>query len=175
MKKVKAPWVVFGGTRDELAHCTRCGAGLNLGGTPQPVPIALAASRAFIKIHEKCAETGRKEESPLIPSDWARGRDTGISSGTIYAVITGHASPCGWRDIPHDPSDFGRCYRLLELFPQWKQRLGLVAAAYPAWKPFVREWDKLTQMYEKAILTPKEPATEMYEFMQGLEKEALGG
>jgi hypothetical protein len=173
MTKIKAPWVVAGGKPGELGYCKRCGEGLNLG-DPQPLPIAIAAVKAFTKIHANCVDTGRQAERATTPGEWARGRDTGISSGTIYAVITGHPPPCEYRDVPHDPSDFGRCYRLLELFPQWKQRLGLVAAAYPAWKPFVREWDKLTQMYEKAMLTPKEPATEMYEFMKQMEKEALG-
>jgi len=71
-------------------------------------------------------------------------------------------------DIPHDPDDFGRCYRLLELFPDWKSQLGKVAERFPKWSPFVREWDTLTTMYEAALSSKSNLATEMYEFMQQL-------
>jgi hypothetical protein len=174
MKRTKADWVVSGGKAGEIGHCTRCGDGLDLGG-PQLLDVAVAAMKAFVKAHSHCHDTGRKEEQPVIPTDWARGRDTGISSGTIYSVITGNPSPCRSHGIPHDPSDFGRCYRLLELFPAWKHRLGAVAAAYPAWKPFVREWYKLTEMYEAvcghALIGDNAPAMEMYNFMQKLREE----
>jgi hypothetical protein len=173
MRKVRSEWVVAGGKPGEIGHCTRCGDGLNLGG-PQLLGVAVAAMKAFVKAHAHCQDTGRKEEQPIIPQDWARGRDTGVSSGVIYSVLTGNASPCRGCDIPNDPSDFGRCYRLLELFPAWKHRLGLVAAAHPAWKPFVREWDKLTAMYEAAMARSGMPATEMYHFMKQLREEGNG-
>ena len=76
-------------------------------------------------------------------------------------------------DVPHDPSDFGRCYRLLQLAPEWTARLEEVAQAYPAWEPFVREWDKLTAMYEQLIVTGCELPSDsaLYETMQQLEKK----
>jgi hypothetical protein len=173
MKETRAPWVVAGGRQGEIGHCTRCGDGLNLGG-PQLLGVAGAAMKAFVKAHSNCQDTGKVEEPPTNPVDWAQGRDTGISSGTIYSVLTGRGSPCRGHDIPHDPSDFGRCYRLLALFPEWRPQLYLVAKAYPAWKPFVREWDKLTAMYEDALNDTPAGAW-MYRWMQELEKEGQGG
>jgi hypothetical protein len=172
MKK-NTDWIFAGGKPGEIGHCKRCGDGLRME-MPQHIPVVVAAMRAFIKVHSTCQDTGLKDDTPVIPQDWARGRDTGISSGTIYSVLTGFSSPYRGHDIPRDPSDFGRCYRLLELFPAWKPRLGAVAAAYPAWKPFVREWDRLTEMYEAAMARSGMPATEMYHFMKQLREEGNG-
>lgn len=49
---------------------------------------------------------------------WLANGETGISSKTIHAVLTGmvdntvfNTSPSWFRyDVPHDPSDFRRCY-----------------------------------------------------------------
>lgn len=74
---------------------------------------------------------------------WLANGETGISSKTIYAVLTGtdedtvfNTSPSWWRhDVPHDPSDFRRCYLLLRFIPEWKPRLHEVAERFPKWKP----------------------------------------
>ena len=97
---------------------------------------------------------------------WFRGFDTGVSSLTIWSVMTGH--PVQNTGIPYDPADFGRCYRLLELFPEWKTRLGEVSARYPEWRPFVEAWPRLTAMYEKALETRTAGAPAMYVFMKTL-------
>lgn len=88
---------------------------------------------------------------------WALGRDTGTSSKTIFSVMTG--SELDRSDVPYDPDDFGRCYRLLVLFPEWIPRLKEVADIYPEWGPMVREWDKLTTEYITAKNSPPEPST----------------
>ena len=86
----------------------------------------------------------------MTPIDWLLGGDTGTSSRTICAVMTGSklSGPFG-ADVPHDPDDFGRCYRLLVLFPAWRARLQEVADAYPMWGPLVAAWDELTALYEE--------------------------
>lgn len=81
--------------------------------------------------------------------EWIAGPDTGISSKTIFAALTGitwteRFSP----DIPHDPDDFGRCYRLLLIFPEWRFRLAEVAMRFPVWGPMIAIWDELTAMWE---------------------------
>lgn len=78
---------------------------------------------------------------------WITGSDTGTSSKTIWSVMMG-AVDCGERyDRPYDGADFGRCYRLLELMPEWKPRLAEVAARFPAWAPIVREWSRIEAAY----------------------------
>lgn len=147
----KAEWVVAGGAPGEVAYCERCGQGLTLN-MPQPIPIFVAASNAFVKMHSKCKPGTYFPKPALSPEEWAAGRDTGTSSLTIYHVMTGNPSHHHGYDTPSDPSDFGRCYRLLKLFPQWKPRMPEVAAKFPKWKRLVAEWDELEKMYEAAIL-----------------------
>lgn len=174
MKTQKTPWVVMGGSEGEIGHCTRCGDGLSIN-LPQPIPIVVAASRAFVKIHARCRDTGRTEPTPHNPGAWLRGRDTGISSMTIYGAITGQPMTCD-PDIPYDPSDFGRCYRLLKLFPHWRSQLPQVAAKHPRWIPFIDNWDRLTEMYERVIAGPEpdpwklEESMKMWELMKELRK-----
>jgi hypothetical protein len=142
----KGDWVLAGGAPGESAHCTRCGEGLRLS-TPLRIEIFLAASKAFVKCHSRCRPGKFAEPTPRSPEEWARSRDTGISSATIYQAISGNRSPYDHFDIPHDAGDFGRCYRLLKLFPAWRSELHQVAV-YPKWKPFVESWDELKRLYE---------------------------
>lgn len=168
--KKEYPWVVAGGKPGEIGHCSRCGIGLEIN-LPQPLPIITAAMKAFVGIHKSCRDTGRTEPRTMTPSEWRDGRDTGTSSLTIWSVVTQRPNPHGRCDVPHDPSDFGRCYRLLKLFPEWISRLPDVAIKHQDWVPFVREWGKLTEMYEAALSSNS--GMEMYTFMQELRKEAL--
>ncbi len=79
---------------------------------------------------------------------WLRGYDTGASSVTIYWVMIGRIINEEPPSTPSDADDFGRCYRLLKLFPEWRARLGEVGARYSAWAPLVIIWDELTSLYE---------------------------
>ena len=103
---------------------------------------------------------------------WITSSDTGISSKVIWEVLTGlRLYDLSWRDVPHDPADFGRCYRLLKVMPAWRERLSEVADQHPAWGLFVREWDRLTVMYEEACSRRDGMASEMYGLMRQLEEE----
>jgi hypothetical protein len=92
---------------------------------------------------------------------WFRGNDTGMSSETIFEVMTN--IPVKRHDFPYDPSDFGRCYRLLQAFPEWKSRLGEVADRFPAWKPFVARWSEMEELYERDLPTDK--SADLYNLM----------
>jgi hypothetical protein len=116
-KRAQALWVQIGGKIGELAHCERCGDGLCMD-LPQAVEVVTAAMLAFYRVHARCEDTGRTEKRPANPREWLQGRDTGTSSVTICSVITGLPSHHGHYDVPHDPDDFGRCYRLLKLLPE---------------------------------------------------------
>jgi hypothetical protein len=106
--------------------------------------------------------------------EWFAGTDTGVSSKVIWLVMMGMSVQLlgpGWPAPPQDPSDFGRCYRLLNRFPEWRQRLPEVAEKYPEWGPMVRGWEKLTEMYEHALEVQAQKAPEMYDLMQELLEE----
>lgn len=105
----------------------------------------------------------------MTPIEWLLGGDTGISSKTICAVMTGSEMKGGFPpDIPYDPGDFGRCYRLLIHFPEWRNRLPEVAAKHPKWGPMVQAWDELTALYEEEIQNKDGRASKLYERMQEL-------
>jgi hypothetical protein len=111
-----------------------------------------------------------KKISPLA---WILGNDTGVSAKTIWAVMMGETPediPFGY-DVPHDPADFGRCYRLLNRFPEWKSRLNEVAEKFPKWGPMVREWGKMTQLYEKELSSGCSP--KLYALIQKLREEGM--
>lgn len=108
----------------------------------------------------------------MTPIEWLLSGDTGISSKTILSVMTGSAMSGPFRpDIPYDPSDFGRCYRLLQKFPEWRERLPEVAATYPIWGPMVAAWDELTKLYEQELENEDGKAPMLYARMKTLVDE----
>jgi hypothetical protein len=102
---------------------------------------------------------------------WIRGHDIGISSETIWEYMTGlPLYTLHGRSVPLDPDDFGRCYRLLKLAPAWVERLPELAARYPEWGPMVREWARMTALYEEEA--PSGRCPKLYALMDELLKEA---
>ena len=85
----------------------------------------------------------------MTPIEWLLSGDTGVSSKTICAVMTGSNMGGSFQpDVPYDCGDFGRCYRLLQHFPEWRTRLNEVAEKYPMWGPMIDVWDDLSELYE---------------------------
>lgn len=141
----KITWVVGGGRENELGHCTRCGEGCEIK-LPARMDFIAGAMKEFVKAHRNCRDVGYKEPTPTTPQEWRAGRDTGISSCTIYAVMTNtFLNAAG---TPHDAADFGRCHRLLKLFPEWRSRLPQVSARFSKWTPIVADWKRLESLYE---------------------------
>lgn len=102
---------------------------------------------------------------------WWRSWDAGISSKTIAHVLGGVPWLESFHpDIPHDPSDFGRCHRLLALFPAWRVRLGEVAKRYPVWAPMVREWAAMEQLYREDFASGR--SDRLFDLMSLLRVEA---
>lgn len=95
---------------------------------------------------------------------WIANGDTGVSSETIWSVLTGH--PVRSTGVPFDPSDFGRCYRLLKVMPSWRGRLSEVVAKHPRWSTLVAHWDELTALYEEE--SPSGTAPKLYARMVAL-------
>jgi hypothetical protein len=107
----------------------------------------------------------------VTPEEWYASGDTGTSSETIWHVMTGF--PVQRHGYPLDPSDFGRCYRLLERFPEWRARMPEVAARFPKmWSLLVINWDRLTALYEEEIKRPDGSAPRLYRLLRDLECDA---
>lgn len=104
---------------------------------------------------------------------WLNGTDTGTSSLAIFSVCSerGFMATRFRSDMhtaPSDPSDFGRCYRLLERFPAWRSRLGEVAARFPEWRDLVAAWDELESLYREEMASGTAP--KLYERMRELRR-----
>lgn len=110
---------------------------------------------------------------------WIVGDDTGVSSMAIWAVMMGvHENLPYWqRSTPSDPSDFGRCFRLLKLIPEWEDSLSKMKAIdydmeingikYPkVWSSFVDNYWKMKRLYIKESSLGH--ARELYDFMRSL-------
>jgi len=188
LEEIRVDWVVMGGKLGEFGYCARCGEGLEMQ-LPLPIDMAVALMNEFCWRHRGCP-LDMKFEEPAIktPKDWIESRDVGVSSIAIWTVMTDEKHPRPERgksyhvrwsnEAPADSQDFGRCYRLLKRFPDWRPRLGEVAQRFPWWKPFVEGWDELTALYERAIADgvpadeQKKLGHEMYERLHQLEEAA---
>lgn len=116
-------------------------------------------------------------------NEWILSGDTGVSSKTIWAVMMGVATEPGQRcgftskppaltcDIPLDPADFGRCYRLLQLFPEWRRGITKMGEIFPKWKPMADRWDEMERLYEEEYPSGKCPR--LYDLMQELREEGM--
>lgn len=148
-------------------HCGKC----NHQWAPCFLPIT---AEAFGKMtHIVCPACGSKKvitgEFPKTTEHgnaraWLKNGDTGTSSLTIWRTLMGETPEDA--DVPHDPADFGRCYRLLKVMPSWRARLPEVAAKYPAWKRLVEAWDELTALFDEEA--PSGTCPKLYARMQAL-------
>lgn len=123
-------------------------------GESRPFYMLDAMTRAFTREHRACGQAA----PPPAPADvqaWYQGHDTGLSSLTIWHVMMGLRPQRP--SIPLDPSDFGRCHRLLAIAPQWRQRLGEVAEVYPEWRGLVDHWGDLEALYLEELPTGQAP------------------
>lgn len=95
------------------------------------------------------AEAFESMQPPLTLAqvEWAVSGAKGTSSLMLWSTLSGVEVRGFVPFTPADSGDFGRCHRLLEQVPEWRPRLGEVAARYPAWAPLVACWDELTALY----------------------------
>ena len=175
-KKKNSDHVVLGGGPNEVGYCTHCGVGMTCQ-MPMEMGAFIRAMGRFADEHAKCPPAKKDVLPPndetMTPMQWRLGRDTGTSSCTIWSVMNmlGPVDLNDRYDIPYDPADFGRCYRMLKLFPTWRMRLHEVSTRFPEWFPFVRNWSELERMYEHALSLPdSNDGGAMYKYMQKLVK-----
>lgn len=158
--------------RNGKLFCMNCGRDQDMH-LPIEVEMASAMMIAFAKIHKKCAPTWKEPEVDLTKSEnaraewWFANGQRGSSSEAIYYCLTGKGYR---RDHPYDPDDFSRCYKLLQVVPEWKTQLQKVKHLSPAWSNLIDNWDRLTEMYEENQRTEWKKAKEigMYALMQTL-------
>ena len=110
--------------------------------TPDSVPIPRILGEILSLIDEEKGVNKRATQ-------WIVGGDTGCSSKTIWAVMMGVIQK--YSMTPSDNDDYGRCIRLLQLIPEWIDRLDEVTAQYPDWKEAIEHIKKalVTSSQEK--------------------------
>lgn len=117
-------------------------------------------------------EITRTLKDDLPQHAWWRGVDVGSSSAAIFAVLSSYdqlrkeAAALSRKSHPHDADDLGRCLRLIQAFPGWRDRLPEVAAAYPdtPWPAIIAKWDVL------AASTPEDQNHILRALVQGSSK-----
>lgn len=76
---------------------------------------------------------------------WLLDGQVGMSSRAIYCHMTGNDDK-RW-SYPSDPDDLNRCLLLLDLIPEWKGRMGEMAARGSAWAGLAVRWEELTATF----------------------------
>ena len=182
-RKVENVFLLDGGAM----KCFACGAKYNpydpdgLGihmNRSLPIGALTAQMKWFTDEHKRCGPPKKEHDAKpaTTPMEWLAGEDTGTSSRTIFTVMQHVNALHGGtsHNPPMDPSDFGRCYRLLESFPEWKARMPEVAARWKVWGPWVREWAALTAMFLAEVPNGVSgSAPKMYARMKEIQREAM--
>jgi hypothetical protein len=161
--------------RYEKLFCLKCGGEFAI---TYPISVLEMATKtkAFNTLHKDCKQTWVEPEADQSKNAlqkamwWIDNGRVGSSSKTMWSCLMGNYNfPV---NIPYDPDDFSRCYKLLEAVPEWKSQLHKLKPLSKQWSNLVDNWDKLTEMYE---LNTKEnwknsKKIGMYDFMQTLIK-----
>lgn len=95
---------------------------------------------------------------------WLAGDDTGASSKALAHAAAG--VPGKDQSHPHDPSDLGRCIRLIEAVPTVRAAVDTLAATGAYWKALAPKWDELTALYHAERQSGTCPKT--YDAMRAL-------
>lgn len=161
--------------RNEKLFCTNCGGDFLI-----KYPIAIDEMskkiKAFDDLHKDCKQTyiePKVEQSKDIKEKamwWISNGEVGMSSKTIWNCLIGNKNfPI---NHPYDPDDFSRCYKLLQIVPEWKNELYKLKELSTQWSNLVDNWDKLTKMYEQNVKDKWKnyEKIKMYEFMKTLIK-----
>lgn len=100
---------------------------------------------------------------------WLFAGDTGMSSEAILGHMVAGVSSGRY---PYDPSDLGRCLRLLDKFPHWEPRIPEMAKYGPVWVQYSLHWPDLRKSMEEETGTNWEKgksAPKTYELMKRLQ------
>lgn len=143
-----------------------------------PVEVAVASMKAV-----RCPKCGSRKvgmggdynDAPVCGSledrkQWWKTRgEVGISSQAIFYAMCGEFPP-QHPDFPIDPDDFGRCRKLLDLFPEWRKGIEQASAVFPWLAPFVVRWDEMDRLWDEE--SPTQQCPKLDELMQVAGEEA---
>ena len=76
---------------------------------------------------------------------WMASDDTGSSSKYMAAVMSGVP---GNYAHPHDTGDFGRCSRLLDAVPEFRDKMEMMRDKSPQWAALLDAWSDIESLIE---------------------------
>lgn len=137
----------------------------------------VAKIRAILKESQAvtCSQTGDGMNQIDLIADgsgleaWLASDDTGLSSLWMAHICAG--AQAVRNEYPHDPSDFGRCYRFLRAVPHARANLHKLKDAGPVWSAYVDNWKEMEHLWEEE--SPQGMAPKLYSLMQKLRKESV--
>ncbi len=138
--------------------CEHCGDREELK-LPMRADFAVAIMQTWTKAHRRCPKREGVSAFRFAGSldRWPESDDTGLSSRAIWEHFRLGFARMREPHHPWDPSDFGRCYRLLALAPEWRTRMPEMAKYGKVWERLAVCWDELTTLYEAEVDTSKLP------------------
>lgn len=110
-----------------------------------------------------------EERDKILPiADWLTGDDTGASSIFLARCLLGLKD--GDVRYPHDPGDFGRCYRLSEIVTTKELEAGLLIAAKRCahWGAIAKHWLELVALFNEECKLATGRAPRLYQRMKDL-------
>lgn len=95
---------------------------------------------------------------------WLASDDVGMSSKYMAAVLSGKFTA----DFayPHDPSDFGRCLRMIRACPEFEGLIHRMCSKGRQWEAVANNWEEWAKLYDIAAASPDGKATELYRLMK---------
>lgn len=164
--------------RNGNLFCLNCGGEFVLK-LPMAIKEMSKKTKAFHQLHKDCESTWKEttaDQTKTIEERaiwWFANGERGMSSETMWHCFMNLKIDRVCH--PHDPSDFSRCYKLLETVPEWKYKSNMLKLSKlsDAWSNLVNNWDKLTNMYEENERNDWKTHKEigMFEFMGTLTKK----
>lgn len=107
-------------------------------------PEALDALRQRLNPGAFQAERDAHPTLSIEATKWLASGERGISSNTLFTVLTGVDALRNWgMDHPHDPADFRRCRLLLEQVPELRPLLPKMSQVSAVWAALVARWDDI--------------------------------
>lgn len=105
-----------------------------------------AVMTTFTSEDRKCAQ----QELDLL--DWLKFGERGISSETIFTVLTGINALGGHdKSHPYDPADFRRCRLLLERCPLLFARFHYMARLSREWEALTLHWTQICECMDQEL------------------------
>ncbi len=78
--------------------------------------------------------------------EWALGDSVGMSARCLARHMIGMPTDGSY---PHDGGDFGRCEKLLDVMPSFRERLSEMASVNAYWAALVPRWEEICQSADK--------------------------